>query len=81
MKADRLAAALRDDTALLTALVNWLRAELNEREEHAARADDLRDIYRWQGEARAIRQLTEKLQDMARLRKDGADDKSANGRN
>lgn len=76
MKADRLIQVCQENTAVLTSTLRWFEDELRQVEAHVSREMEIPEIYRLQGEARAIRKLRDSLAKEARVKGEVVDDKS-----
>lgn len=76
MKIDRLVQACKLDTAVLTSTLGWLLEEIEKVQERSVSCEtSLEEIYRLQGEARALRKLRDSLAQKTRMRE--KDDESA----
>jgi len=71
MKIDRLAMACKAETAVLTSAIGWFTEELEKVQERSVSTElSLEEIYRLQGEARAIRKLRDHLAKTTRMKND-----------
>jgi hypothetical protein len=70
MNATRLIQACQSDTAILTSTIRWFEEEEEKTIRRMALIDNEKELYRVQGEARAIRKLRDSLAKAARLKED-----------
>ena len=72
MKADKLIRACQGDTAILTSTLGWIEEEEDKTIRRMVMVENHVEIYRLQGEARALRKLRDSLVKLTK----GKDDKS-----
>jgi len=80
MSPDKLIRAIQADVSMLTGINKWLDEERQKAMERLARAEGT-EVYRIQGEARAINTLKFELKRLARLRDGDEVDEQRTGKN